>query len=258
MDKNKKDYLPAVLLYQMIVCILFFGVLFGLNYYKPNAIDMVKMAFFDKLQDNDIVEMINKTTDEKDPATSIAEVITTTENSTEVTENESIDALIPSVSATGGLDSEIKDKSDAPANVSVNNYSLNQKMILPLKGTITSEFGARVHPIRGSLSYHSGIDIAAESGTPIKAAFNGVVIESEYDQWNGYHIKIQHDNGVMTVYCHCNELLFDKGAIVEAGETIATVGSTGSSTGPHLHFELRINDICYDPQPALNEAVNAV
>lgn len=260
MDKNKKDYLSVALLYQFLVCSLLFGALFGLNYIKSDAIKTLKTEFFDKIQSNDIIEEINNKTKITTAVTDKSDITedTTVETSAPNTNKDAQDALIPSVSATGGNDTEIKNNSEVPANVSVNSYTLNQIMVVPVQGTITSEFGPRVHPIKGNLSYHSGIDIAAATGEPIKAVFDGVVVESEYDQWNGYHIKIQHDNGVMSVYCHCSELLFKEGSIVKAGETIAKVGSTGSSTGPHLHFELRINDICYNPQTALNEAMNEV
>ena len=260
MDKNKKDYLSIALIYQFLVCSLLFGALFGLNYIKSDIIQTLKTEFFDKIQSNDIIEEINnktQTTTEVPDESNTAET-TSVEASAQNTNNDMQDALIPSVSAAGGNDTEIKNNSEIPANVAVNSYTLNQKMVIPVQGTITSEFGPRVHPIKGTLSYHSGIDIAASTGEPIKAVFDGVIVESEYDEWNGYHIKIQHDNGVMSVYCHCSELLFKEGATVKAGEVIAKVGSTGSSTGPHLHFELRINDICYNPQAALNEAMNAV
>jgi murein DD-endopeptidase MepM/ murein hydrolase activator NlpD len=95
-------------------------------------------------------------------------------------------------------------------------------------------------------------------GTAIYSAFDGKVIKADYDKWNGNFIKIEHENNIMTVYCHCEKLLVKKGDVIKAGQKIATVGSTGSSTGPHLHFELRINNISYDPQNALKTAVNEV
>lgn len=253
MEKNKKDYLSATIFYQLIVCALLFGALFALNKLDNNYLKHIKNDFFDNINDNTIIEVIENKANNTIGNTETTEISENEDNTPVETEV----ALIPEVGA-GGEDKQINDESEIPSNVSVNNYSLNQKMILPVKGSLTSEYGVRNHPIKGNLSFHSGIDIAAEKGTPIKAAFDGIVTESEYDQWNGYHIKLQHDNGVMTVYCHCDELLAEKGANIKAGEIIANVGSTGSSTGPHLHFELRINDICYNPQFALEEAVNAV
>lgn len=253
MDKNKKDYLSLTLLYQFLICAILFGAFFALNKLNPDYLKNIKSEFFDNLQDNTIIENSEYIIVENKKNDSVAEY-TVTENHSNA---DSEDALIPKIGA-GGNDTVLNDATSIPENVSVNNYTLNQKMFLPVKGTVTSEYGVRIHPIRGTLSFHSGIDIAANKGEPIKSAFSGVVTESEYDQWNGYHIKIQHDNGVMSVYCHCDELLAEKGAKVNAGEIIAKVGSTGSSTGPHLHFELRINDICYNPQIAIEEAVDEV
>ena len=89
-------------------------------------------------------------------------------------------------------------------------------------------------------------------------AFDGKVAVADYDKWNGNYMKIKHENGLMTVYCHCESLNVKKGENIRAGEVIGYVGSTGSSTGPHLHFELRIDNVSFDPQIALNEALNAV
>ncbi|MBO5064903.1 MAG: M23 family metallopeptidase [Clostridia bacterium] len=253
MEKNKKDYLSTTILYQFLVCAMLFGALFALNNLRPECLKSIKYDFFDNLNDNSVIENSEFVVDKKPESLNTSEFHMADED----TKNDSEDALIPEV-GVGGNDVDISDKNVIPDNVSVNNYSLNQQMFTPVKGRITSEYGVRIHPIKENLSFHSGIDIAAQKGTPIKSAFNGVITESEYDEWNGYHIKIQHDNGVMTVYCHCDELLAEKGAKVGAGEVIATVGSTGSSTGPHLHFELRINDICYNPQIALDEAVDEV
>jgi murein DD-endopeptidase MepM/ murein hydrolase activator NlpD len=167
-------------------------------------------------------------------------------------------SLSAEIIASGGRDIKVSSDEDIPKNVSVADYKLSQKMVLPLKGKTTSEFGIRTHPISGDLRFHAGIDIAAEKGTNIYSAFDGEVMEADYDKWNGNYIKIKHDNDIMTIYCHCEKLNVKKGQKIRAGEVIATVGSTGSSTGPHLHFELRINNISYNPQKAFKEAKNAV
>ena len=255
MNKNKKDFLSITLLYQFVICTILFGILFAINKLHPDYLKTIKNDFFDNIQNNDIIEKSEYFS--KSNEQNLKETVTENTTVESVAESETEEALIPQV-GVGGSDIALDEDNSAPSNVSVNNYVLNQKMVLPVKGVITSEYGERIHPISGNRSFHSGIDIAAESGKSIKAAFCGVVVESEYDSWNGYHIKIQHDNGIMTVYCHCEDLFYKAGANVKAGETIATVGSTGSSTGPHLHFELRINDICYDPEVALKGAIDAV
>lgn len=104
---------------------------------------------------------------------------------------------------------------------------------------ISSPFGYRTHPINGKWSLHTGVDIATSSGTSIFAAQSGTVLVSTTAGGSyGYYVKIQHDNGLVTLYAHCSELLVSAGDRVERGQVIAKVGSTGASTGPHLHFEV--------------------
>ena len=114
-------------------------------------------------------------------------------------------------------------------------------MLWPLAGEITSDFGWRTHPITGSQSFHSGIDIGGDYGEPIYAAQAGTV---EYAGWiSGYGnaVIINHGGGISTLYGHCQALLVSTGQSVAQGELIAECGSTGNSTGPHCHFEVRVN-----------------
>jgi len=101
---------------------------------------------------------------------------------------------------------------------------------------ITSSYGKRVHPITGAVLEHNGIDFAAEEGTAIGAAADGWVYETGYHSYCGNYVIICHDNGEVTYYSHCSEILVEDGQSVSRSETIARVGSTGASTGPHLHF----------------------
>ena len=115
----------------------------------------------------------------------------------------------------------------------------------PVSGIITSRFGNR-ESIR---SYgHTGLDIAAPAGTSIKAAADGTVTFSGYSGGYGYVVKMSHGNGIETYYGHCSALYVSAGEKVEAGDTIAAVGSTGNSTGNHLHFEVRVNGNEVNPQ----------
>ena len=123
--------------------------------------------------------------------------------------------------------------------------SLGISLIRPISGTITSRFGAR-SSIRSSA--HTGLDISAPKGTPIKAAASGTVTFAGWKGSYGYMLVISHGNGVQTYYAHCNQLYASVGQTVSQGETIAAVGSTGNSTGPHLHLEVRINGVAYNPQ----------
>ena len=97
-------------------------------------------------------------------------------------------------------------------------------------------------------SAHTGLDIATSTGTPVVAAASGTVTFSGWKGSYGYLMVITHSNGVQTYYGHCSKLYYSAGASVSQGQTIAAVGSTGNSTGPHLHFEIRVNGIAYNPQ----------
>ena len=113
------------------------------------------------------------------------------------------------------------------------------RMLAPVPGVIGSGFGMRTHPISGKRKMHSGADMAAPTGTPILATAPGKVVYSGVRGGYGNFVEIDHGNGVTTRYAHAHTLLARVGERVAAGERIATVGSTGYSTGPHLHFEVR-------------------
>lgn len=107
--------------------------------------------------------------------------------------------------------------------------------------TITSLFGNRIHPITGRPNNHTGTDIAASGGTPILSARGGVVSISTYNSSYGNYVVVQHDNGVSTLYAHMRSRAVSEGDVVDQGDVLGYVGTTGSSTGNHLHLEFRIN-----------------
>jgi murein DD-endopeptidase MepM/ murein hydrolase activator NlpD len=123
---------------------------------------------------------------------------------------------------------------------------------VPAAGEITSDFGRRKHPITKVTKNHNGVDIDAPKGASIKASAAGEVIYSGYSSGFGYHIIINHGNGYETTYAHCSKLIAKKGNFIDKGEKIALVGSTGLSTGPHLHFELKVNGTAVDPTQYIN------
>lgn len=142
-----------------------------------------------------------------------------------------------------------KKKSSGSVNTSTKiakNYaSIGINLIRPVTGTITSRFG---HISSRRVSAHTGLDIAAPRGTAIKAAASGKVTFSGTKGSYGKMVVITHSNGVQTYYGHCSKLYVSVGQNVSQGQTIAAVGSTGNSTGSHLHLEVRVNGVAYNPQ----------
>ncbi|MCI8496931.1 MAG: M23 family metallopeptidase [Clostridiales bacterium] len=135
-------------------------------------------------------------------------------------------------------------------------YFLTVPAALPLTaGRVTSPFGYRYYPSPDQQSFHRGLDIGAEEGQDIYSILPGTVEECGYmEDGYGNYVVIRHSGGTQTLYAHCSKLLVKDGAVVRQGERIAQVGSTGNSTGPHLHLELRINGLTMDPSIALNGA----
>lgn len=153
---------------------------------------------------------------------------------------EEIEALPPEVTKPGG-------ESEKPSN--------NKYLQWPVPGfkKVTSEFGPRD---AFGYKYHYGIDISGGGiyGSKIVAAESGTVVKSRVDSAYGYYILINHGNGKLTRYCHCSKLIVKEGQYVRRGQKIAEVGSTGNSTGPHLHFEVYVNNQRVNPRKYLNPA----
>jgi len=121
---------------------------------------------------------------------------------------------------------------------------------VPLKGVkLTSGFGMRKHPITGRRRGHKGIDLAAPTGTPIYAAADGLISRSSWFSTYGLYVSIEHGGELQTRYAHMSRLNVAKGQRVKKGEIIGFVGSTGRSTGPHLHYEVRVRGTAVNPVP---------
>lgn len=121
----------------------------------------------------------------------------------------------------------------------------------PVPGPVTSDFGIRTHPVSGARTHHDGIDFGAPTGTPVRAAAAGRVSYSGWMSGYGNVIVIDHPGGLQTLYAHQSALLARVGERVGRGEVIGRVGSTGLSTGPHLHFEVKRNGRAVNPAPFL-------
>lgn len=140
-----------------------------------------------------------------------------------------------------------------PEKTSFAPYFLTAPLSPPLQtATITSTFDYRTHPITGEEGFHTGLDLATAEGTPIASVLPGIVAKQGYNDKSGNFVIVSHGSGVETLYAHCSKITTADGAYVRAGETIALVGSTGDSTGPHLHIELAIDGVKMDPLYALD------
>lgn len=131
-------------------------------------------------------------------------------------------------------------------------FNLPEKISLPLSGKITSSFGLRTDPIDGKLRHHNGIDIAAPEGTPVKPVLSGKIVYSGYNGGYGNCVIVEHENGLQTLYAHNSKNLVKTGDTVTPETVIALSGSTGRTTGPHLHFEVRKEGSPVNPLVVLN------
>ena len=124
--------------------------------------------------------------------------------------------------------------------------------IWPVRGWVTSPFGSRTSPFSGILKFHEGIDIAAQTGTPVMSPADGVVIRAGFSTGYGNLVEISHGYGIRTIYAHNSRLNVKEGQRVKRGEVICYVGDTGTSTGPHLHYEVRLNSLPVNPVRYMN------
>ena len=180
-------------------------------------------------------------TDETETADETETKKTETERTSDETEPE-----------TDKISSDMKTVSLMKTELDYQSQDDTAKIVAPVDSSrYTSQFGYRINPITNVRAFHTGLDIAAPLGTKIKAAYNGTVSKTGEDSHSGKYIFLTHANGLETFYCHCSEIIAEKGAKIRQGETIALVGSTGWSTGPHLHFEIHKNGKRLDPLPFL-------
>ncbi|MBQ7799787.1 MAG: M23 family metallopeptidase [Oscillospiraceae bacterium] len=227
---------------QGVICVLIVLSCLALRYAAPKAYASIKTAYNNAVKTEDITLEDIKAffsslgsfvfSDEK-PANSSA--------SSNIPQNESSSGIAQSEGA-GGSDVKV-----LPSTVTEKAYLLTSSISAPAKGTVTSEFGWRIHPVFKTEGFHTGIDIASKLGTPITSAFSGVVYEVGQSEAYGNYVIMKHSDTLFTFYGHCDSVKVEKSMVIRAGEIIAYMGSTGYSTGPHLHFEIRINGKSVDP-----------
>lgn len=194
------------------------------------------------------------TQEEKDIANEIGDIMQ---------ENEQIEASIQKMIKEAQEAARKKREAAAAAaaaaaaknNTSVSNTggsSQSSGYLRPVSGRISSPYGNRIHPVTGLPSFHGGVDFAASYGTGIKATRSGEVIVKTYNSSYGNYIIIDHGNGIASLYAHMSGFNVSIGQEVSQGSVIGFIGSTGSSTGPHLHFEIRVNGTRVNPMNYLN------
>lgn len=251
--EKKKDMYIAVLVCQIISVII---LLLTFNVFvKPNEVSYTRlreMLNLNLFTMSDIAETLKSYFDKDniwavsgDNVTVIYDAAESQVEETTKTEYDEAELTTQTLAGVGGEDMEIY---EAAANASFAPIKTTSPAIEPIeKGRYTSYFGYRINPITKEFSFHTGLDIAAPEGTKIRAAYSGKVTKVSEDSRAGKYVFVTHDNGFVTFYCHCSEILAEVGTNIRRGETIAKVGSTGWSTGPHLHFEVRKDNIRYNP-----------
>ncbi len=205
---KKKDFFTHIIAVQAIVTILLTGGLYAVKKMSPRNFLILKETY------NQIME--------KDMT--VKEVFSEIKN-----------FMSP---PSGGDDISVF---SAQTGTTFSPYYISSRICTPVSGKISSPFGYRINPVTKSFSFHSGLDISADAGEQIKAAYYGKVSRVSYDDISGNYIELTHSDGLVTRYLHCSEIIAEEGMVVRQGETIALVGSTGRSTGPHLHFVIEID-----------------
>jgi murein DD-endopeptidase MepM/ murein hydrolase activator NlpD len=166
-------------------------------------------------------------------------------------ERRRVAAASRSSSSSSNSSSSSGSSSNSGSATTASTSSSSSKLARPVSGPVTSGFGYRVHPIHGTRRLHGGIDYGAPTGTPIRAAESGTVVTAGSMGGYGITVVINHGGGKSTLYAHQSRLAVSNGQQVSRGQVIGYVGSTGVSTGPHLHFEVRINGSPVNPAPYL-------
>jgi murein DD-endopeptidase MepM/ murein hydrolase activator NlpD len=202
-----------------------------------------KLAEQRNLEDAKKTLIDNMSQEERELADSIGDIME---------ENEELEAeiqrMIRAAQEKARKEAEAKAKAEAAkGNTSSGSVQSSTGYVRPVAGRVSSPYGYRIHPISGVRKMHTGIDYAAAHGTPVGSTKAGTVIVRTYNSSYGYYIVVDHGGGVSSLYAHLSGFAVSNGQTVKAGQTIGYIGSTGSSTGPHLHFEIRVNGVHKNP-----------
>ena len=279
--KEEKGMRNFFTYFRLFICVLIIGSAFVLKYTNAPTLQKVSEAISREFEVDKAIEVISSTVDTerivevfKEKETETEEIKMDSEGKSEqedfsdfylgktkdmiIEEKEKAKEVARDLSIeTMSFDMSAEELSDdtaaepfripPPSYCSYKNEEIKFKYTSPLKGVITSRFGYRDHPIIEDASFHTGLDIAAKSGTAIKAFADGKVIEAGKNATYGNYLLIEHKDGIRSFYGHNFRLNVKKGQSVSLGEKVAEVGTTGMSTGPHLHFEIRKGNVRLDP-----------
>lgn len=255
--KSKTDYLIRLMLLQCVLCALIVSGVFIASKTGSEEFEKIRNDYMEIMQKDmsagEIFGQIKGAAEyvflPKNNVPAVSDSITV--EPFEVTSDETGETVAVGeiVEGSGGGDIEAKEAADG---TSFAPYFVSVDPVLPVENArITSRFGYRTNPVSGRYGFHTGLDLAAPEGTPISASFYGRIIETgNSDVW-GKYVLMEHSDGLHTYYCHLSEIYVNEGAIIRQGETVGLVGSTGWSTGPHLHFEVRINGVRVNPETVL-------
>lgn len=228
--EKKKNSTNSVMIVQLVVCIFAVVSVFLIGRLSPQTFEFIRDEY-NRIMSVDM--------DAKEIASSAKKVIERAEATDEgqtaekSTERKNVNT--------------VKSAADGEVMAVMSLFKSNEEITVPVHGEITSEYGNRTNPVSGEYLMHSGVDIAASQGTEIRAAYSGIVSEVGSNSVGGNYISLVHKDGSETLYCHCSKIIAEKGDVIRAGETIALVGSTGRSTGPHLHFEITVDGKTENP-----------
>lgn len=228
--EKKKNSTNSVMIVQLAVCIFAVVSIFLIGRLSPQTFEFIRDEY-NRIMSVDM--------DAEEIASSAKKAVGRAEATDDVQKTEK-------PSKKKGVNT-VKSAADGEAMAVMSLFKSDEEITVPVHGEITSEYGNRTNPVSGEYLMHSGVDIAASQGTEIRAAYSGIVSDVGSNSVGGNYISLVHKDGSETLYCHCSKIIAEKGDVIRAGETIALVGSTGRSTGPHLHFEISLDGKTENP-----------
>jgi len=258
--ETRPGSLVRVVATQAVVCAVLLGALFGVQKVMPNTWRQLRAAYTQTMKTDMSVKEVWAAT--KAVFASLKEdIYVMAPYKEETTREEPSTAPGATIEpytgdGSGGIDIALE---YANQSCAIAPLSTTVRPVRPVEtGVLSSPFGYRIHPISGEEGVHTGMDIAAGEGDPIYTAFYGTVLETGESKGYGKYVVMEHAGGLRTLYAHCAEIAAEDGMVLRPGEVIAYVGSTGNSTGPHLHFEVRLNGVRFDPAPLFGGEMYAI